>query len=349
MDYSRENKMNLELVKLSKEYKDLFYEMMDEWMSFDDYNRSPSVIRRYDYHDFNSYVDQIDRKEEIDGYPKNSVFFCIDRDKNKMIGAVDLRLYMTANTCHDGGHIGDGIRPSERGKGYGTAVMGLALEKCKEYGINKVLITCNKDNIASKKAIINNGGIYEYDITDEDGTIEERYWVTLFEETIETDRLLLRREMPGDYREVVKFLGDPRVCEYLTLQPITDLEQEKLFLEGNDPNSRSTILMIIKSKEDGHTIGSISLRESEEDIWEFGYSICYDDWNKGYTTEACKALMDYAAKNYNAKHFSIQFCEENIGSKRIAEKLGYKYQKDTEYSKRDNSRTYKAKIYTFDI
>lgn len=78
-----------------------------------------------------------------------------------------------------GGHIGDGIRPSERRKGYATAMLRLALEKCRALGIRRVLMTCDKDNIGSAKSIIKNGGILENEVMNEDGVLEQRYWIDL--------------------------------------------------------------------------------------------------------------------------------------------------------------------------
>lgn len=79
----------------------------------------------------------------------------------------------------NGGHIGDGVRPSERRKGYATEMIRLALEECKKLGIDRVLMVCYKDNIASAKSIINNGGILENEIEAEDGKIDQRYWISL--------------------------------------------------------------------------------------------------------------------------------------------------------------------------
>ena len=78
----------------------------------------------------------------------------------------------------NGGHIGDGVRPSERRKGVATKMIALALEECKKLGIDKVLMVCDKDNIGSAKSIIKNGGVLENEIA-EDGVIEQRYWITL--------------------------------------------------------------------------------------------------------------------------------------------------------------------------
>lgn len=77
---------------------------------------------------------------------------------------------------HIGGHIGYGIRPSERRKGYATVLLNLALIKARELGIQRALVTCDRDNIGSAKTIMNNGGVL--DSEDEvDGTIIQRYWV----------------------------------------------------------------------------------------------------------------------------------------------------------------------------
>ncbi len=55
----------------------------------------------------------------------------------------------------------------------------LALIECKKLGIDKVLMVCDKSNIASAKTIIKNGGILENEFMDEDGEIQQRYWINL--------------------------------------------------------------------------------------------------------------------------------------------------------------------------
>ena len=71
-----------------------------------------------------------------------------------------------------------GLDQVKEKKGYATAMIGLALNECKRLGINKVLICCDKDNIGSAKSIINNGGILENEV-EENGHIEQRYWIQL--------------------------------------------------------------------------------------------------------------------------------------------------------------------------
>ena len=94
------------------------------------------------------------------------------------MGAVNIRHYLNDKLLETGGHIGDGIRPGERRKGYATAMIGLALEECRKLGIDRVLICCDKDNIGSAKSIQRNGGVLENEV-EEDGNIVQRYWIEL--------------------------------------------------------------------------------------------------------------------------------------------------------------------------
>lgn len=77
------------------------------------------------------------------------------------------------------GHIGYGIRPSERRKGYSTIMLKLAREYCRKIGLEKVLLMCDKSNIASSKTIINCSGIFEGEEKQVDGSFVQRYWITL--------------------------------------------------------------------------------------------------------------------------------------------------------------------------
>ena len=173
--------MNLQLVKASKEYQSQIVEMLEEWILFNnthDTNHSPWAIFKNDYHDFDNYLERLDIIDNTKGYVPGSTFFCFDSDSNKMVGAVNIRHYLNASLLKNGGHIGDGVRPSMRRKGIATKMIGLALAECRRLGIPKVLMVCDKDNIGSRKSIVNNGGILENEI-ECDGKIEQRYWINL--------------------------------------------------------------------------------------------------------------------------------------------------------------------------
>lgn len=170
--------MNLQLVKLSGDYRTQLSDMMAEWLSAEQ-NFSPWSIRKNDYRDFDRYLEHLELKEPKDGRVPDSVFFCLDLDRNIFVGAVNIRHYLTPSLLFTGGHIGDGIRPSERRKGYATAMIGLALDECRTRGIPWVLMTCDKANIGSAKSIIRNGGVLENEVINEEGVLEQRYWINL--------------------------------------------------------------------------------------------------------------------------------------------------------------------------
>lgn len=174
--------MNVKLIKITKEYYHQLSEMIDEWKSdqeINQTNRSPWAIFKNDYHDFDNYLVNLEVSEPKDGLVPDSVFFLLDMERNVLLGAVNIRHCLNEYLLQYGGHIGDGIRPSERGKGYATEMVRLALMECKKLGIDKVLMVCDKANAASARTIIKNGGILENEFVDEDGEINQRYWIHL--------------------------------------------------------------------------------------------------------------------------------------------------------------------------
>ena len=166
----------LELVKLSEEYRPQLDEMMDEWTASGE-KIIPYSIRKNDYRDFEYYLKNLDVTEENERFVPDTTFFALDTERNIFVGAVNIRLRLNARLLTDGGHIGDGVRPSERRKGYASEMIRLALFECKKLGIHRVLMCCNKDNIGSAKSIVRNGGILENEIISKDGDIVQRYWI----------------------------------------------------------------------------------------------------------------------------------------------------------------------------
>lgn len=149
--------MKLRLVELSYEYKQQLFEMMNEWVSYNENhpneNHAPWKIFKNDYHDFDEYLKEINCKEESKDYVSDSTYFCFDEERNIFVGAVNFRHYLNLKLLQDGGHLGDGVRPSERKKGVATEMIRLCLDKCKDYGLKRVMITCFSSNIGSKNPL----------------------------------------------------------------------------------------------------------------------------------------------------------------------------------------------------
>lgn len=105
-----------------------------------------------------------------------TLYFLVD-NTNKIYGALDIRHELNEYLENVGGHIGYGIIPSERQKGYGKLQLKLGLEKARELGLTKVLITCDDSNIGSSKVIESCGGIYKNTITDANNQKIRRYYI----------------------------------------------------------------------------------------------------------------------------------------------------------------------------
>ena len=166
-------------------------------MNKDFYLREPNIYDEtaiLDYREeftiYNEYINGSDGLTKISNYKewlsrieenKNTTLqrtelLFIRKSDNKIVGLVNIRHKLNDELYNYAGHIGYSIRPLERKKGYGTILLTLALDCCKQLGINKVLVICNKNNIGSKNIIKNNNGKFESEI-EKDNEIYERYWI----------------------------------------------------------------------------------------------------------------------------------------------------------------------------
>ena len=97
-----------------------------------------------------------------------------------IVAHLNIRHELTPLLRRVGGHIGYAVRPSMWRMGYGTKALEMALPVARQIGLNRVLVTCDHDNVASQKIIEANGGIYEGS-TSEVHDIKLRYWIDLSE------------------------------------------------------------------------------------------------------------------------------------------------------------------------
>lgn len=103
--------------------------------------------------------------------PQNTYWFYVDA---KPVGMASIRHHLTDALRQAGGHCGYSIRPNERGKGYGTLLLGLLIEEAKRLNINRLLLAIQNQNIASIKVALKNGGIIE-----EGNEVRKYIWINL--------------------------------------------------------------------------------------------------------------------------------------------------------------------------
>ena len=109
-------------------------------------------------------------------------FFLVRVSDNRIVGIISVRLELNDHLRKYAGHIGFGIRPTERKKGYNRINLFLALLECQKRNIDKVMLTCDKQNIASSKTMIGLGGVFEKEFYDEDaGDFTQIYWIDVDE------------------------------------------------------------------------------------------------------------------------------------------------------------------------
>jgi predicted acetyltransferase len=90
----------------------------------------------------------------------------------EFVGNLAIRHALTPYLLEQGGHVGYSVRPSRRRQGHARRALALALPVCRELGIDRVLVTCDVDNEASRRTIEANGGVQE-DVREG----KRRYWI----------------------------------------------------------------------------------------------------------------------------------------------------------------------------
>lgn len=165
---------------------------------------------------------------------------------------------------------------------------------------------------------------------------------------LETDRLIIRNLGPGDEDAVYAYAGDPEVAKYMIYPQYKSVEDGIEWLKSkkeaekdeNDWDFGFTL------KETGELIGGGGLfYHPEEDIWRIGYNLRKDQWGKGLVVEALTALIAEIQKTRTIRVMEGEFAVENNKSKRVMEKLGMTFYKDSQYRKLDGSATFQSQIY----
>jgi ribosomal-protein-alanine N-acetyltransferase len=176
--------------------------------------------------------------------------------------------------------------------------------------------------------------------------------------TIETDRLILRPLTLADAESAYYgWTKDPEANRYVSWLPHDSLEDAKHWLKVVDwdrPNTgdepRDNYIWGFILKETGELFGSGGLIwENKCQLYQVGYNIKRTHWNNGYTTEAMKAILQYAVSNLGIKKVAGGHAKENLASAKVIEKLGFVYDRDDITPHVDGVRYFDSREYYLDL
>jgi len=166
------------LVEPSVDLEEAYLDYIGEWEASGE-KIVPYSSRRIVGEDFDDALKRWlgERSPEVysRGFVPAALYFLVD-EAGRILAAAHIRHELNDSLYICGGHIGYGVRPSERKKGIASAILAMALPIIKNIGIDRVLVTCDKSNLASGKTIIKNGGVLENEVFDGREYIQ-RYWI----------------------------------------------------------------------------------------------------------------------------------------------------------------------------
>lgn len=160
----------------AEKHRTAYDDMLSEWRTAEKPTSPGKLFAGRDFDEFLAIV-QRDVTEPDPAKVPSQLYFLAESDSPKLLGAIQIRHHIDhPNLIETGGHIGYGICPSERRKGYARKMLGLAIAEAKNIGLSDLLITCKDANVGSWKTIESNGGVFERIATDE-GHLARRYWI----------------------------------------------------------------------------------------------------------------------------------------------------------------------------
>jgi len=138
-------------------------------------------LHHYDnYEEWFRLVKECEKPDNMSLGVQASTYFAVRKSDDSVVGCIELRHTLNEALAVIGGHIGFSVIPEERRKGYATEMLKLVLAEAEKAGIEKVLLTCDVDNIASRKTVEKCGGKKEQeDAFVLDGEPYYKYWIIL--------------------------------------------------------------------------------------------------------------------------------------------------------------------------
>ncbi len=151
-----------------------------------------------------------------------------------------------------------------------------------------------------------------------------------------TDRCGFSYWSKNDLPSALLLWGDPEVTKYICANGIFTLREIERRLKNEIENFEKYGVQYfpVFTLSDDELIGCCGLRpyKAEKSVYELGFHLRQKFWHNGYATECAAAMINYAFKNFNAIELKAGHNPNNIASKKVLLKLGFKYEKDEYYA-----------------
>ena len=160
-------------------------------------------------------------------------------------------------------------------------------------------------------------------------------------QTLETERLILRRAIPEDAEPMLRnWASDSKVTKYLTWPTYTAISTAEAILKEwiSNYSQRNFYQWMIVLKELEAPIGSISVVRLNDSVAEaeIGYCIGSNWWHRGYMTEALRAVIEYLFVEVGINRITARHDINNPNSGKVMKKCGMKYEGTARSSDRNN-------------
>lgn len=168
----------------------------------------------------------------------------------------------------------------------------------------------------------------------------------MLQETIRTNRLLLRNMTKEDAKEVYNIWSSEDNSKYMS-DPVQSVEEvEDLF---NDPENREGYLLVVSEKESLQVIGTICFGPTNHvSEWGFGYSFKQSVWGKGYASETVKSII-HLGMHKGIRKFVSDCAAENIGSAKVLTNNGMHFDHESSFEQPHLGIVYQSHVYKLEI
>jgi predicted acetyltransferase len=165
------------LLEPTRDKREQFARLAAEWLQHD------NERYRLALDDFDAYLANVERARDVGQLPPGWVpgtELWLEDDAGEIVACVRLRFWLTPSLEAEGGHIGYDVRPSARGRGFGSAALRLALPEARLRGLSRVRLTADSDNLPSLRIIERNGGVLSGEtLSERSGKLIKQYWIDL--------------------------------------------------------------------------------------------------------------------------------------------------------------------------